>query len=193
MSDGDATKKARFEPPPWEREAFDALATRRAEEHAALEALHAAEAAAAAAAPAAVTKPVVDWGAETVRQPMASEANANSVQDAAAPASDAVIVPAAAPAAAAAVDEKAVAGMLLQLQAEERTDGRTTKRVGQIAAILTSVLGLGMLIAGVVMMQSGAGKQVAVIGSLVLSIFGLAFIGMAVWVWIATTRSKGRR
>jgi hypothetical protein len=91
------------------------------------------------------------------------------------------------------VDEKAVAAMLLQLQAEERTDGHATTRVGQVAAIVTSVLGLGMLIAGVVMMQGGGGKQVAVIGSLVLSIFGLAFIGMAAWVWIATTRSKGRR
>jgi hypothetical protein len=93
----------------------------------------------------------------------------------------------------AAVDERAVEAMLIQLQSEERAGAHVAKKIGLIASALTCALGLGMLIAGLVMMRVGAGKQAAMIGSLVLSVFGLCFMGMAAWVWISTTRSKGRR
>jgi type IV secretory pathway VirB3-like protein len=175
MGDGDSTTKARFEPPPWEQEAFEALAARRAEEQAVREVL-AAAAAATAAATLAVSAPVIV-------PPVVSEPAVVPVAPAVEK-SDAPAKPT--------VDEGAVQAMLIQLQSEERTDTRAAKRVGLVASALTLALGSGMLIAGVSMMRGGAGKQVAVIGSLVLSVFGLAFIAMAVWVWITTSSSTTR-
>jgi hypothetical protein len=167
MGDGETTK-ARFEPPPWEREAFEALAARRAEEEAAAAALQAAESASVASTGEA--------GRQLDPPPAVTAAAATAPVAAGSPAAD----------------DHAFAAMLVQLQVEERTDGRVAQRIGQGAALFTGALGLGMLIAGLMMMRSGSGQSIAVIGSAVLSIFGLSFIGMASWVWITASRSKGR-
>jgi hypothetical protein len=181
MDDRDGTAKARFEPPPWELEAFEALAARRAEEQAAREAL---EAAASAGAGGAALEP--DPWDEVPNEPV-MVLDGDAAGDAQDPGKAAGET-----AGGAAIDERAVQAMLVQLKGEERVDSRVTKRVGQIASVLTFLLGAGMTIAGLAMMRSGGAKQVAVVGSLVLSVFGLSFIGMATWVWITTNRLKGR-
>ena len=168
MGDGKGT--TRFEPPPWEREAFDALAARRAEEDAARAALEAAE----SAAPSAPVQEPDPW--DEVPAVRAGEQEAG-------PAAGARRKP----------DEIAVEAMLIQLQGEERSDGRATAWVGWIASAITLALGTGMLITGLAMVRRGNGASVTVIGSAVLSVFGLVFIGMALWVWITTSRSRGRR
>jgi hypothetical protein len=175
MGDGKGT--TRFEPPPWEREAFDALAARRAEEDAARAALEAAE----SAAPSAPVQEPDPW---------------DEVPAVKTPAEDAVAGDAGADTTGAArrkPDELAVEAMLIQLQGEERSDSRATAWVGWIASAITLALGTGMLITGLAMVRRGNGASVTVIGSAVLSVFGLVFIGMALWVWITTSRSRGRR
>jgi hypothetical protein len=179
MAEEEVNGKTQFEPPPWEREAFDALAARRAEEQAAREALSAAES--ASASPVQEPDPWAGIRAEASGQVPAGAAVLEIAPEG---------IPAAAPAAK--VDDRAVEAMLLQLQSEERTDGRAARWVGRVASALTFALGLGMLIAGLLMVRSGGGTSVALLGSAVLSIFGLSFMGMAVWVWITTNRSRGR-
>jgi ATP-dependent exoDNAse (exonuclease V) beta subunit len=183
MSDKDTQAKARFEPPPWEREAFDALAARRAEEQAALEALAAASAASAAAAAAEANqqeKPQDPWAEEPIAKTggLLETDGGEETQAARKPAGSA--------------DEKVVEAMLLQLQAEEKTDPTVTRWVGWIASALTFALGGAMLIYGLLAARDSGGKFANVVGSGVLSIFGLCFMGMALWVWISTNRSKGR-
>jgi len=172
MSDEQGQGKPRFEPPPWEREAFEALAARRAEEEALQAVLDAAKADRASAHAAAE---------EVI-------ASAAAVAPVAQPASTAV----ADPKPAAPVDDKQVQAMLLQLQREEYTDRKGAVLVGWIAAAVTMGLGTWMLIVGLRMASTAGGKTAGVMGSAVLSIFGLCFIGMSVWVWVRTTRLKGR-
>jgi hypothetical protein len=181
--------KPRFEPPPWELEAFEALAARRAEEQVALDALAAAEATRVAAEAAEAAVPPEDpWDEvpNVVVTPPAEAAEAaegdGSVQvDGDEP-----------PAQVAKVHEGAVEAMLMQLRSEERTDGSLVLKVGRTAAALTIVLGLAMLIGGMSLVGQAHGKMANVLGSLVLAVIGLSFMGMAVWVWISTGRSRGR-
>jgi hypothetical protein len=179
MGSEGAEGKPRFEPPPWEREAFEALAARRAEEQVAREALEAAERARAAVAPE-------DAWDEVPEAAKAEEGQATEGVD------GELVAPAADPVPAPRVEDPQVEAMLLRLREEERTDGVAAIRVGQIAAALTMVLGAGMFIGGIVLLQGANGKMIAVVGSLILSMFGLVFAGMAVWVWISTNRSRGR-
>jgi hypothetical protein len=175
MSDRGASPRARFEPPPWEQEAFDALAAKRAEEQAARQAL--------LEAGLGVPGVSVDAWAE---EPAAKPAEPGEEGEAAPEGHTG----------RAAVDrsatDKAAAALLLRLQQEERDEGHASKWVGRIASVVTFVLGAAMLVAGLAMVRTGGSKPVTVIGSGVLSVFGLAFIGMALWVWISTNRSRGR-
>lgn len=174
MSDEEGRGQARFEPPPWEREAFEALAARRAEEEA-LQALLDAERADRAVARAAAEEVIAS--AAAVAPPPIEKPVADADP---------------APKGAAPVDDKQVQAMLMQLQREEYTDGKSTVLVGWIAAAITLALGGSMLVTGLRMASTAAGKAAGVMGSAVLSIFGLCFVGMSVWVWVRTTRLKGR-
>jgi hypothetical protein len=178
MSDNETQAKSKFEPPPWERAAFEALAARRAEEQAAANMLAAAASAAGRSGDAAII---------TAEEPPVS-----ALDVAPAKGTDARAVETAPASPAAPVDEASVQAMLLQLQAEERSDGSATKWVGWIASAITFVLGSAMLIFGLLAARDSAGKFANVVGSGVLSVFGLCFMGMAVWVWISTSRSRGR-
>jgi len=176
MSDKQTQTRGKFEPPPWEREAFDALAARRAEEQATVDLLAAAGSAAGQAG---------DVAAIAAEDPIPTE-----VEFVLEPRADAE--PVGAKPAPVAVDDPAVQAMLLKLQAEERTDSGATKWAGWIASAITFVLGAAMLIFGLLAARDSGGKFANVIGSGVLSVFGLCFMGMALWVWITTSRSRGR-
>jgi hypothetical protein len=170
MSDKDTQTRSKFEPPPWEREAFEALAAKRAEEQAVQDTLKAA----------AVAKPeeMVATTTDATSAPMVE-----TIETAAAQASAPGTV---------AVDDKAVKAMLSQLQAEERTDGGAALWVGWVSAAVTFVLGAAVLVYGLLSLRSADKGLASVLGSAVLTIFGMSFMGMAVWVWIRTNRSRGR-
>jgi hypothetical protein len=175
MSDQDARAKAKFEPPPWEQEAFEALAAKRAEEQAARDAFRdtAAEDS---------DRPQDPW--EEVPAPRPAEDRAEVQAGADGDGSPAIADRAAA--------DRAAESLLLRLQQEERTPDRASKWVGWIASAVTFVLGAAMLVAGLAAVRTGGAKPVTIIGSGILSVFGLCFIGMAMWVWISTNRSRGR-
>lgn len=166
MSEEKKVAPRAFEPPPWEREAFEALARKRVEEQAALEALAAAERAASG-----------------------SEAGAAGAD---APAGDA---PAAEPAqpAAPAVDDRQVQVMLMELGREETTPTRSVQLIARIAAVITGLIGAGMLAGGIFALQKAGGSTVGVMGSGALSVFGMCFFGMAAWVWVRSNRVRGSR
>jgi hypothetical protein len=82
--------------------------------------------------------------------------------------------------------------MMLELAQEERSDNRNAKIIAWVASGITAVLGLGMVIAGLVLASKANGQGSAVMGSAVLTVFGLIFAGMAAWVWISSNRVRGR-
>jgi hypothetical protein len=171
MGDEDKQAKPRFEPPPWEVEAFEAFAAKRAERQAAERA--AAEALRAATSAAAV--PEVRTG-DTAAEPVDAEVAPDEVK----------------PEQAVEPDGMVVQMMLQQLARDESSDRRSTAIITWVAAGVTVVLGLAMLIGGISIASRAAGQSTALIGSAVLVLLGLAFIGMAVWVWFSTSRVRGR-
>ena len=144
MSDEKKVAPRAFEPPPWEREAFEALARKRAEEQ---------------AAPAPGEQPPAD----------------------------------AAKPAAPAVDDKQVQVMLLELGREETRPTRNVQLVARIAAVITGLVGAGMLTGGILALQKAGGSSVGVMGSGALSVFGMCFFGMAAWVWVRSNHVRGSR
>ena len=177
MGDEEKQGKPRFEPPPWEVEAFEALAAKRAEQEAE------ARAVAEALSAAAVTE---------AQDPQAPDGEPAESGSAAADPARETEQAAPAPARKEEPDSRLVQAMMLQLQREERSDGKSAVIVGVVAAGVTMALGVAMLIGGLNIARTAAGKSSAVIGSAVLSVFGLIFIGMAAWVWVTATRVKGR-
>lgn len=160
----------RFEPPPWEREAFEALARKRAEEQAAQEAL------ARAAAP--------QRGTAAAPESPESEPGASVV---------AVETPKPGKSEAQVLDERRVQAMLLELSREETSDHGSIKLIARLAAVTTALVGGGMLVGGLMAIQRARGTTAGVMGSGALSVFGLCFMAMAVWVWVGSNRVKGSR
>jgi hypothetical protein len=176
MSDETRQGKPKFEPPPWEKEAFEALAVRRAEQEAANRAI--AEAA-----------EVGDESPMVTRRP-AAEASGSGPADG----GQAGVVgpPAQQGGVVAKPDRETTEEMLLQLAREERSDNKGTQIVAWVAAGVTAVLGSAVLIAGISIATRSGGKVTALIGSAVLTVVGLSFIGMSVWVWVGASRVRGR-
>ncbi len=145
MGDEEKREARRFEPPPWEREAFEAFARRKAEERQALE--------------------------------TSGDAAATPKQE-----------PKTAAAAAPAVDERRLQAMLLELGREEKTSTSHIEAVSRAASVVTGIAGIGMVIGGISILQAAGTKSVAVMGGGALSVFGLCFAGMAVWVWVRSNR-----
>ncbi len=139
MGDEDKRGARKFEPPPWEKDAFEVLARKKAEEQEALEVL--------AAAPAAPPAP--------------------------------------------AADERQVQVMLLELGREETAPTGHIQLVSRIASLVTGIAGTGMVIGGISALQKAGTTPVGVMGSSALSVFGLCFVGMAVWVWVRSNRVRG--
>lgn len=174
---GDEVKQAngRFEPPPWEREAFEALARKRAEEQAALDAL----AAVMAPPEASVPEPAVPEGAPVAEQASA-KAPVSGGKTEGAPAAQLV-------------DERRVQAMLMELSREETANTGSIKLIARIASVVTGVVGIGMLFGGVMAIQRAGGTTAGVMGSGALSVFGLCFVAMAVWVWVGSNRTRRSR
>jgi hypothetical protein len=169
MGEQDRQGRSHFEPPPWELEAFEALAAKRTAQE------EEARIAAGLFDEARVAEDV-----ETKADPAGLEAGG---------APERVVL---APAPATEPDSRLVEAMMQQLAREEYSDHRSQKIVARVAAGVTVALGASMLISGLSMATRSGGKSAAVIGSAVLVVFGLSFVGMAVWVWVSTSRVRGR-
>jgi hypothetical protein len=172
MGDEARQGKPRFEPPPWEVEAFEELAAKRARQEAA--------ARAAAIAPDEAEReplpeaPVSDAAQKDVEVDGGAETRAVPVRSVTEP------------------DSQAVQAMLQQLAREEASGNRTSKIVSWVASGITAVLGVSMFIGGIVVGGRAAGNSATVLGSVVLTVFGLGFVGMSVWVWVSANRVRGR-
>jgi hypothetical protein len=189
MADEQRRARKTFEPPPWEKEAFDALAARRAEQD---------EAASAMAAVAQVSTPVREAPEQVSPEDLAAQLAAAMKAKAAGEPVEATVDPADTaaegeqPATAPAAEDKLLEVMMLELAQEERSDNRNAKVIAWVASGITAVLGLGMVVAGLVLAAKANGQGSAVMGSAVLTVFGLIFAGMAAWVWISSNRVRGR-
>jgi hypothetical protein len=178
-----------FEPPPWEREAFEALARKKAEEQATVDLLSALN-------PSA--KDPAELQAEAMAaEVLAARAVAARAAEATAGVDDPAITSTAIPATVAAVDERQVQAMLLELSKEETIGAGPIKLIARIAAAITAAVGLGMLIGGLMSLgtaQDAAKRTLATtMASGALSVFGMCFVAIAAWVWIRSNRMKGSR
>jgi hypothetical protein len=185
MGDEEKRDVRRFEPPPWEREAFEALARRKAEEQVALEALTATESAANGSAASTAEA----LAAEVLAARAAAEA---PTAQPAAPEGEDPLVEVAQPVANG-PDERQVQVMLLELGREEAAPTGNVQMIARVAAVVTALIGAGMLFAGIVALQKAGGTPVGVMGSGALSVFGMCFMAMAAWVWVRSNRVKGSR
>jgi hypothetical protein len=177
MGDKAKSGAGRFEPPPWELEAFEALARRRAEEQAALEAIARAmePTAVAIAEPEPLAEPAVTQADEQVKVAKALEEQT------------------AAKAEAKLIDERRVQAMLLELGREETASTGSIKIVARIASVMTAIVGIGMLTGGLMIIQRASGTTAGLMGSGALSVFGLCFVAMAAWVWVGSNRTRRSR
>jgi len=91
------------------------------------------------------------------------------------------------------VDDKKVQVMLMELGREETTPTHNVQLIARIAAVITGLIGAGMLVGGVLALQKASGSTVGVMGSGALSVFGMCFFGMAAWVWVRSNRVRGSR
>lgn len=210
MSDDGKRAKPRFEPPPWERDAFEELARKREEaeqaEREAAEALRAAQErlAEAGESPVDPAQARARWVEQAsaaresapedapVAQPPAAPAQPAPAQAPAAQESAAPEAPAPAPAAPAAqLDERKVSAMLIELKATEPSVHRMIGPTAKGASVVMGVIGTGVFIAGLVGLFKTAGNLMAMSAAGMTLAIGAMFVGTAIWIWIRATRGKG--
>jgi hypothetical protein len=174
MSDDDKSPKPRFEPPPWEVEAFQALAAKRAEQKAAKqEDDEASSVVPISGLLTGAARAQGEPGAEGVDDSLSNGSGKKGGQE---------LAP----------DAKVVDAMIMQLAREEASDRRSSTLVTWVATVITALLGVSMMIGGISVASQSHGMSTALVGSGVLVVFGLSFIGMAAWVWVSTNRARGR-
>lgn len=217
--DAGKSGKPRFEPPPWERDAFDELARRREAEEAAERATaearrRAAEAAAAEAAesaaapdrdaayarwaqqareargevpvPGAAPAPAPVREAERPAEPVAPVAEAPE------PEAQAAAAPRTAAPEPAALDERQVSRMLIELKADEPQVHHAIRPAATAASAITGIVGLLVAGIGVASLKGTSGNMLAMGSAGITVMLGAMFIGTAVWIWVRATRGKGR-
>lgn len=152
-----------FEPPPWEKEAFDELKRKREQE---------------VPAPAVAQAPVepvqVEEGplapATEPRRTAGSAAGERRPQ----------------------LDEKQVIEMLAGLAEEEPDLAKTTRRVAFVTAIVLGALGMVLMVWGMAAIVGLRGKgPIGFAGGAILEMFGIGFLGAAVWLVYRTLKRQG--
>jgi len=180
----------RFEPPPWERDAFERHAREQAEREAAAqearakvlaeeESARAAEAAEGAQASAAEPD-------EAVVARLATEAPRDTVV---APATE-VSQPAAS-AQKAEVDEKQVAVLMLGLRAEEPAALEGVWVVSMAAGGVVALIGFAALIWGGAALARPGLPAAGTLGGVVLLGLGLGFLGVGAWLIFRALQQRG--
>lgn len=172
-----AQRKApkQFEPPPWEREAFEELAQRRGEQE--------------VADASAVAISTDEHAPDRLADVLAAQPKTTTVAAVEASASRER------PASSAAVDEAQVLEMLVGLKAQEPTQNRVLSTAGLAVAALCGVMGtisiVWALAAGFKASKATSNGDVAAFGAVVLGLFGMLFIGLAGWLWFKVMRQRG--
>jgi len=194
MPDEQQQGKPAFEPPPWEREAFDELARKRAadqeRDRAAMEAA-ATEAWASRAAAASQPDANDAEGAQTTGPADGANDEPATREGAIFPASLSGPAPIAAEEEDARIDERRVAAMLLQLEGEEVPVEHAVRPLSTAVSIVIGVIGVGTLAAALYFAAKTGGNPIGAVGALAIGGLGAFLIGTAIWLRVRTTRVKG--
>lgn len=175
----------RFEPPPWEKDAFEELERKRAEEAQAAEALRAKEladrTAAEEAGPATTERAAAPADASSAIEPEAGKSERQASHPAEAGGE-----------AAGELDDKQVAEMLAGLAAEEAPVASKAWMVAIASSIVIGAIG-GMLIiwAMAALVSSPDSGATGMIAGMVLLVFGAGFVFGALWLAVRTLRQRG--
>jgi hypothetical protein len=159
----------RFEPPPWERDAFEKVQRQReAEKQEPLPA--AVEQEAAASAEPLADPVVVDDGAQSQGSPPRKTASVSGEQ----------------------IEERVLLEMLAGLAAEEPSSEPTYRKISHAASLLLVALGGVLIVWGMAaLMSAGTTGMVGSLGGGVMLFFGSGFIGGAAWMTVKTLRQQG--
>jgi hypothetical protein len=181
-----------FEPPPWERAAFEELARKKAEEQAEAEApaVMAQAAAEAAVSAEAAEPPATGPGPEVIPLASVPEVHPSSPKPEVAARQAAEEDKPAKPG----VDEATLIAMLADLREEEEPMARTFTSVGLFATFVTALVGAVLVLWGVVQLAIAVRRDLGptgVFGGLVLMVFGALFVALAFWVGARTLRQRG--
>ncbi|GAB4286123.1 MAG: hypothetical protein Kow0067_09670 [Coriobacteriia bacterium] len=162
MTSDENKRQARsFEPPPWEKEAFDRFRRERAEREKDAE---------------------LEAALESIRSPEAAQAEAPET-----PAAEPLEASTVLSAVPSDIEERADA-MLIELRAEEPEVRTDWKGVSLWVSALLVIAGLGFVIwSGILFARSGGaggeGAAMATFGSLLVMIWGLMLLGFAILLW----------
>jgi hypothetical protein len=161
----------RFEPPPWERDAFDELERKKTEEQ----------------SEAKEAEPQQESSPGTRDELNTPEPTAE--RDEAVEGTEAPVQP---PEEAAELDEKQVLEMMADLAAEEPRIHEMTWKPALFSALVVGAFGVVMVVWGIAAMVKtrGAGL-VGVAGAIVLLGFGFGFVVLALWITVRTLRQRG--
>lgn len=163
----------RFEPPPWEREAFEELQRKRTTEEPGPEQAEPVEREEPAEAAPVVGESA---GASTAPSETPVERGAVSAGADGRPA----------------VEERVVLELLAGLRAEEPSIQPTVQRVSLVSALIVSAIGTVMILWGMAaLVGSRASGPIGVFGGAVLLFFGAVAIAGAVWLTVRTLRQRG--
>jgi len=167
----DRREAKRFEPPPWEREAFEDLERKRVEQQE-------AEQAAAPQAPPAEPEAAPEAQQSEAEKPEAAAQGLGPEEGGATSEPQ--------------LDEGKVAEMLAGLSAEEPREYRSLWRIAIASAIVLGAIGAVLIIwamaAIVGARETGA---VGLTGGFVLLFFGAGFVAGAWWLTVRTLRQRG--
>lgn len=159
----------KFEPPPWEREQFEALEQRRAEDSPPAEQPE--------PGPGEARTPPVTEEASAAPEPVSAETPAEEPEQRGRLTGNALPIP-----------EAQVDTMLIQLSAEEPKVDRHLKSVGLFASAIVMLLGVSLLAQGVIAMLKARGTFAGMIGALIVAGFGAFLGGMGLWFGMRVTR-----
>jgi len=162
MTDDSGRRQRRqFEPPPWERDKFEEIARRRAE----------------------------DEEREAQRQaPRSEDAGPDRPVETAAvepPARVAGVEPE-----SGGVDERKIAAMLIELSGEEGSATKPVTRAARYVAIAMIVLGGAMIVTAAVLGSRTSAAQ-GHVGARMIALVGASVAGFAGWMWVRASREQG--
>lgn len=164
-----------FEPPPWEREQFEELQRRRQEQD------RLEQASEHVAAPVEQTPIVEPQPNMAAREDEASPEEVVSKE----PQTES-------PPRETGADDKMMAAMLLQLQAEEPARNEALWKIGIVFSIGAIAIGLVLLVWGfVAMVRTGSLGATGVVGSTILMAFGGLFVGLGIWTAVRSLKQRG--
>lgn len=185
-----------FEPPPWEADAFEEMARKKADAEAQERAERESEAEAAAAAAAAARAAEPPATGPTIAPPPQPAAKPGRAAEPPAEAPSAQPPRPAGeekPATGAAVDDAEMLEMLAGLRQEEPRINEQFERIGMIAAFVTGLSGVVLLFWAMGAFVAGMKRPgpTAFFGGAVLAFFGGLLIVLAFWVGTRTLRRRG--